>query len=100
MNSVVVRLRACAPMVVALLLAALTLRLAPSRALVPQWLPYAPAVLALTSPGPLTVMSGAPLSECTSRLTLLSPLGTCATAMLARGACLLTLAVWTLTPIC
>jgi cell division protein FtsW (lipid II flippase) len=37
-------------MVVALLLAALTLRLAPSRALVPQWLPYALAVLALAWP--------------------------------------------------
>jgi cell division protein FtsW (lipid II flippase) len=49
-NPVVVRLRACAPMVAALLLAALTLRLAPSRALVPQWLPYALAALALAWP--------------------------------------------------
>ncbi len=45
-----VRVRACAPMVVALLLAALTLRLAPPRALLPDWLPIALGVLALAWP--------------------------------------------------
>ena len=47
---VLVRVRACAPMVVALLLAALTLRLAPPRALLPDWLPIALGVLALAWP--------------------------------------------------
>jgi cell division protein FtsW (lipid II flippase) len=45
-----VRVRACAPMIVALLLAALTLRLAPPRALLPDWLPIALGVLALAWP--------------------------------------------------
>ena len=43
-------LRACAPMVVALVLAALTLRLAPRSALLPDWLPFALAALALAWP--------------------------------------------------
>ncbi|MBV8579910.1 MAG: FtsW/RodA/SpoVE family cell cycle protein [Candidatus Eremiobacteraeota bacterium] len=44
------RLRACAPMVVALVLAALTLRLAPVGALLPSWLPAVLALLALAWP--------------------------------------------------
>jgi len=44
------RLRACAPMVVALVLAALTLQLAPRGALLPDWLPLALAALALAWP--------------------------------------------------
>lgn len=48
--SAAVRLRACAPMIVALLLGALTLRLAPRAALLPIWLPYALALLALAWP--------------------------------------------------
>ncbi|HTD35643.1 MAG TPA: FtsW/RodA/SpoVE family cell cycle protein [Candidatus Elarobacter sp.] len=47
---VLVRVRACAPMIVALLLAALTLRLASPRALLPDWLPIALGVLALAWP--------------------------------------------------
>lgn len=47
---VLVRARACAPMVLALVLAALTLRLAPPRALLPDWLPIALGVLALAWP--------------------------------------------------
>jgi cell division protein FtsW (lipid II flippase) len=43
-------LRACAPMIVALVLAALTLRLAPPKALLPDWLPLALGVLALAWP--------------------------------------------------
>jgi cell division protein FtsW (lipid II flippase) len=49
-NGALARLRACAPMVVALVLAALTLRLAPPRALLPDWLPIALGVLALAWP--------------------------------------------------
>jgi cell division protein FtsW (lipid II flippase) len=45
-----VRLRACAPMAIALLLAAATLRLAPTDALLPRWLPFALAALALAWP--------------------------------------------------
>jgi hypothetical protein len=48
--NVSVRLRACAPMVIALGLGTLTLRLAPPGALLPQWLPVALAVLALAWP--------------------------------------------------
>ena len=44
------RLLACAPMVAALILAALTLQLAPRGALVPPWLPIALALLALAWP--------------------------------------------------
>ncbi|HEY0614304.1 MAG TPA: FtsW/RodA/SpoVE family cell cycle protein [Candidatus Elarobacter sp.] len=44
------RLRASAPMLLALLLAALTLRLAPPSALVPDWLPIALGVVALAWP--------------------------------------------------
>ncbi|HTD38564.1 MAG TPA: FtsW/RodA/SpoVE family cell cycle protein [Candidatus Limnocylindrales bacterium] len=47
---VLARARACAPMVLALVLAALTLRLAPPRALLPDWLPIALGVLALAWP--------------------------------------------------
>lgn len=47
---VLVRARACAPMVLALVLAALTLRLAPPRALLPDWLPIALGLLALAWP--------------------------------------------------
>jgi cell division protein FtsW len=46
----VVRLRACAPMVVALLISAFTVRLAPRAALLPEWLPFALALLALAWP--------------------------------------------------
>lgn len=48
--NLVVRLRACAPMAVALVLAALTLRLAPHGALIPPWLPLALGLLALAWP--------------------------------------------------
>jgi cell division protein FtsW (lipid II flippase) len=48
--SVAQGLRACAPMAVALVLAALTLRLAPRGALVPDWLPFALGALALAWP--------------------------------------------------
>jgi cell division protein FtsW (lipid II flippase) len=44
------RARACAPMIVALAIAAATLRLAPPAALVPVWLPFALAALALAWP--------------------------------------------------
>jgi cell division protein FtsW (lipid II flippase) len=44
------RVRACAPMALALLLAALTLRLAPASALLPHWLPWALGALALAWP--------------------------------------------------
>ncbi len=50
MPEALTRLRACAPMIVALVLAALTLRLAPRGALLPDWLPFALAVLALAWP--------------------------------------------------
>ena len=50
MPEALTRLRACAPMVVALVLAALTLRLAPRGALLPDWLPFALAGLALAWP--------------------------------------------------
>ncbi len=43
-------LRACAPMIVALILAALTLQLVPRGALQPEWLPIALALLALAWP--------------------------------------------------
>ena len=46
----VVRLRACAPMVIALLIAAFTVRLAPRAALLPEWLPFALGLLALAWP--------------------------------------------------
>jgi cell division protein FtsW (lipid II flippase) len=45
-----VRLRACAPMVVALVIAAFVVRLAPRDALLPAWLPFALALLALAWP--------------------------------------------------
>jgi cell division protein FtsW len=45
-----VRLRACAPMVVALVIAAITVRLAPRDALLPAWLPFALGLLALAWP--------------------------------------------------
>ena len=44
------RLRACGPMIVALAIAAVTLRLAPPHALVPAWLPVALGLLALAWP--------------------------------------------------
>jgi cell division protein FtsW len=44
------RLRAAAPMMAALVLAALTLRLAPRGALLPEWLPFALGLLALAWP--------------------------------------------------
>ena len=47
---ILVRLRACVPMVLALVLAAATLRLAPHGALIPSWLPYALGALALAWP--------------------------------------------------
>jgi cell division protein FtsW (lipid II flippase) len=50
MSDAVVRLRACVPMVVALIIAAFTVRLAPRSALLPAWLPYALALLALAWP--------------------------------------------------
>jgi cell division protein FtsW (lipid II flippase) len=50
MPEALTRLRACAPMIVALVLAALTLRLAPRGALLPGWLPFALAALALAWP--------------------------------------------------
>jgi cell division protein FtsW (lipid II flippase) len=49
-NEGLTRLRACAPMVFALALAAVTLQLAPPAALVPAWLPFALGVLALAWP--------------------------------------------------
>jgi cell division protein FtsW (lipid II flippase) len=49
-TEVVARLRACLPMAVALVLAALTLRLAPRSALLPEWLPFALGLLALAWP--------------------------------------------------
>jgi cell division protein FtsW (lipid II flippase) len=45
-----VRLRACVPMVVALVIAAFTVRLAPRAALLPEWLPFALGLLALAWP--------------------------------------------------
>jgi cell division protein FtsW (lipid II flippase) len=45
-----VRLRACAPMVIALVIAAFTVRLAPRDALLPAWLPFALGLLALAWP--------------------------------------------------
>ncbi|MBV9407387.1 MAG: FtsW/RodA/SpoVE family cell cycle protein [Candidatus Eremiobacteraeota bacterium] len=50
MSEGLTRLRACAPMVVALVLAALTLRLAPAGALLPGWLPAVLVLLALVWP--------------------------------------------------
>jgi cell division protein FtsW (lipid II flippase) len=49
-SAALVRLRACAPMLVALVLAAVTLRLAPGGALLPAWLPIVLALLALAWP--------------------------------------------------
>jgi cell division protein FtsW (lipid II flippase) len=49
-NEALPRLRASVPMVVALALAALTLRLAPRGALLPEWLPFALGALALAWP--------------------------------------------------
>ena len=50
LNEALPRLRACAPMALALALAALTLRLAPRGALLPEWLPVALGALALAWP--------------------------------------------------
>ncbi|HEV2643417.1 MAG TPA: FtsW/RodA/SpoVE family cell cycle protein [Candidatus Elarobacter sp.] len=50
MTESLVRLRACAPMVVALVIAAVTVRLAPRDALLPAWLPFALGLLALAWP--------------------------------------------------
>ncbi len=50
MTDSLVRLRACVPMVVALLIAAFTVRLAPRAALLPEWLPFALGLLALAWP--------------------------------------------------
>ncbi|HEY0381524.1 MAG TPA: FtsW/RodA/SpoVE family cell cycle protein [Candidatus Elarobacter sp.] len=50
MTDALVRLRACAPMVVALVIAAFVVRLAPRDALLPAWLPFALALLALAWP--------------------------------------------------
>jgi cell division protein FtsW (lipid II flippase) len=50
MTDGLVRLRACAPMVVALIIAAVTVRLAPRDALLPAWLPFALGLLALAWP--------------------------------------------------
>ncbi|HEY6236723.1 MAG TPA: FtsW/RodA/SpoVE family cell cycle protein [Candidatus Elarobacter sp.] len=50
MTDALVRLRACAPMVVALVIAAVTVRLAPRDALLPAWLPFALGLLALAWP--------------------------------------------------
>ena len=50
MTESLVRLRACAPMVVALIIAAFTVRLAPPNALLPAWLPFALGLLALAWP--------------------------------------------------
>jgi cell division protein FtsW (lipid II flippase) len=49
-NSALVRLRASVPMAIALAIAALTIRLVPSSALGPQWLPVALAIVALAWP--------------------------------------------------
>ncbi|MDP9105263.1 MAG: FtsW/RodA/SpoVE family cell cycle protein [Candidatus Eremiobacteraeota bacterium] len=50
MTTALVRLRACAPMVVALVIAAFTVRLAPPNALLPVWLPFVLGLLALAWP--------------------------------------------------
>lgn len=50
MSAAFLRLRACAPMVLALVLAALLLRLAPAGAMVPTWLPLGLGALALLWP--------------------------------------------------
>ncbi|HYZ16800.1 MAG TPA: FtsW/RodA/SpoVE family cell cycle protein, partial [Candidatus Acidoferrum sp.] len=50
MNAVVLRLRACAPMVLALFIAGAALRLAPAGALAPSWLPYVLGAVALLWP--------------------------------------------------
>ncbi|HYZ17205.1 MAG TPA: FtsW/RodA/SpoVE family cell cycle protein [Candidatus Acidoferrum sp.] len=50
MSSALFRLRACAPMVLALILSAAMVRLAPAQALVPDWLPFGLAALALAWP--------------------------------------------------
>ena len=50
MSDALIRARACAPMVLALAIAALTLRLAPRGALLPAWLPYLLGALALAWP--------------------------------------------------
>lgn len=47
---ILVRARACVPMVLALLLGSVIVRLAPAHALVPSWLPYALLALALAWP--------------------------------------------------
>ncbi len=49
-DAVLIRAKACAPMVLALALAAATLRLAPSNALLPAWLPFGLGALALAWP--------------------------------------------------
>ena len=49
-SSALVRLRACGPMAIALVIAAFVLRLAPRGAMLPEWLPIALAVLALAWP--------------------------------------------------
>lgn len=49
-GAVLIRAKACAPMVLALALAALTLRLAPPAALLPAWLPFGLGALALAWP--------------------------------------------------
>jgi cell division protein FtsW (lipid II flippase) len=50
LNDALTRVRACLPMTVALVIAALTLRLEPASAFAPAWLPWALAVLALAWP--------------------------------------------------
>jgi cell division protein FtsW len=50
MTESLVRLRACAPMMIALVIAAFTVRLAPRDALLPAWLPFALGLLALAWP--------------------------------------------------
>ena len=50
MSDATIRLRACAPMVLALLIAAAVVQLAPRAALVPAWLPLVLALLALAWP--------------------------------------------------
>jgi cell division protein FtsW (lipid II flippase) len=49
-SSALLRLRACAPMVLALVLSALLLRLTPPRAMLPEWLPFGLGALALIWP--------------------------------------------------
>ncbi|HEY5061182.1 MAG TPA: FtsW/RodA/SpoVE family cell cycle protein [Gemmatimonadaceae bacterium] len=49
-DAVLVRVRACAPMVVALAIGAFTLRLAPRSAMLPEWLPLAIGLVALAWP--------------------------------------------------